>query len=191
MCQNHRCLIATSDRVRPPVRGYTLVLPLGVASLLQLAGRCISSDEQLSTYVSSSSNLRQANLHSISPSSSVKNVATPHHFRRGFCSKRTEQPLPLRKGLSCHANAGVDCSTTSPAEVCELSHDRLFFASFLLATKEMKVEAHRPPIVSAGGYGAKMMGSLLQIYSFAPFSAAPFFCAIRSSISRCSSSWSP
>ena len=49
-----------------------------------------------------------------------------------------EATTTFRKAPSPKARANLYRKRTPHAEVCELSHDRLFFVSFLLATKEMK-----------------------------------------------------
>ena len=46
------------------------------------------------------------------------------------------------KVQNLNARANHYYGKTPHAEVCKLSHDRLFFVSFLLATKEMKRSDH-------------------------------------------------
>jgi len=53
-----------------------------------------------------------------------------------------EATTTFRKAHPPDARANLYRKRTSHAEVCELSHDRLFFVSFLLATKEMKRSDH-------------------------------------------------
>ena len=50
----------------------------------------------------------------------------------------------FRKAPSPKARANLYRKRTSHAEVCKLSHDRLFFVSLILATKEMKRNITHP-----------------------------------------------
>ena len=86
-----------------------------------------------------------------------------------------EATTTFSKVRSSNARSDLYRSRASHAEVCKLSHDRLFFVSFLLATKEMKGKAskHLLPKSPFMGLGSKKSILLYQAFFIQKESSVP------------------
>ena len=82
------------------------------------------------------SNGKQPNRKALTSFRKHRGFATPSPSWVLF--EADEATTTFSKARSSNAQANLITGRASTAEVCELSHDRLFFVSFLLATKEMK-----------------------------------------------------
>ena len=124
-------------------------------------------------YTSEPTNGKQTNRKAKTSPRRQRGKATPSPSWVLF--EADEATTTFSKVRSSNARSDLYRSRASHAEVCELSHDRLFFVSFLLATKEMKGKAskHLLPKSPFMGLGSKKSILLYQAFFIQKESSVP------------------